>query len=432
MRVRRPAPLLGQHRKEILAELERSTPNSNAPAVVDDRAHKPMLAGLRMADLTQQYAGPLGTMLLAYYGMEVVKIETAVVPSKERESAAHADMNRAKLGCTINLRHAEGKELFKQLVAKSDVVIDNFSSGVLERLGFSFDALQKINPRIVQAVMPGWGLTGPLKSWVAWGWQLLAYTGIMRLWGYPDSPMESRCKIAWPDRVGAVTMTLGVLAAIEYQQRTGQGQFVEAGMLEAQGAMMGPAILDYTVNGNEWDALGYREILGDPYAPYGVYPCRGDDSWIIIACANDEEWQSMVRLIGKTSWAADEKFASKTGRKLQRDELDRNLSQWTAKLTPRRAFCLLQEAGVAAGIPMSGEDLYFDIHLRERGHIVETNGQPWGKMTHHGLPGIPSLSAANAARPAPWIGAHNDQVFGEFLGLSPEKIEELKKAEAIK
>jgi crotonobetainyl-CoA:carnitine CoA-transferase CaiB-like acyl-CoA transferase len=388
-----------------------------------------------MADLTQQYAGPLGTTLLAYYGMEVVKIETAVVPSKERESAAHADMNRAKLGCTINLRNPDGKELFKQLVAKSDVVVDNFSSGVLERLGFGFDALQEINPRIVQAVMPGWGLTGPLKSWVAWGWQLLAYTGIMRLWGYPDSPMESRCKIAWPDRVGAVTMTLGVLAAIEYQQRTGQGQFIEAGMLEAQGAMMGPAILDYTVNGKEWDALGYREILGAPYAPYGVYPCRGDDSWIIIACASDEEWQSMVRLIGKStslSWAADEKFATESGRKAHHEELDRKLLQWTAKYTSRQAFRLLQEAGVAAGIPMSGEDLYFDIHLRERGHVVETNGQPWGKMTHHGLPGIPSLSAANAARPAPWIGAHNDQVFGRILGLSPEKIEELKKAEAIK
>ena len=385
-----------------------------------------------MADLTQQYAGPLGTAFLAYYGMEVVKIESAVVPSKDRETAAHADMNRAKLGCTINLRHPEGKELFKRLVAASDVVVDNFSSGVLERLGFSFQMLQQINPGIVQVVMPGWGLTGPLKSWVAWGWQLLAYTGIMRLWGYPDSPMEARCKIAWPDRVGAATMALGVLAALEYQQRTGRGQFIEAGMLEAQGSMMGPAILDFTVNGREWDAMGYREVLGEPYAPYGCYPCRGEDNWIIIACASDEEWQSMVSLIGKSSWAADSKFATKRGRKEHHADLDRNLAQWMRKYTPRQAFRMLQEAGVAAGIPSSGEDLYYDIHLRERGHIVETEGQPWGKITHHGLPGIPSLSAANAARPAPWIGANNDQVFGEILGLSAEKIEELKKAEAIK
>jgi benzylsuccinate CoA-transferase BbsF subunit len=387
---------------------------------------------LRMADLTQQFAGPLGTTILGYYGMEIVKIESNVVQSKERDSAAHADMNRGKLGCTINLRHPEGKELFKQLVTVSEVVVDNFSSGVLERLGFSFDVLQQINPGVVQAVMPGWGLTGPLKSWVAWGWQLLAYNGMMRLWGYPDSPMETRCKIAWPDRVGAVTMTLGVLAALEYRDRTGQGQFIEAGMLEAQGAMMGPAILDYTVNHREWDAMGYREILGEPYAPYGCYPCRGEDNWIMIACDSDEAWQSMVQLIGKSSWAADEKFATKRGRQEHRDQLDHNLSQWTRRFTQRQAFRLLQESGVAAVLPMSGEDLYYDIHLRARDHIIETEAQPWGKISHHGLPGIPSLSAANAARPAPWIGAHNDQVFGRILGLTQEKIEELKKAEAIK
>jgi crotonobetainyl-CoA:carnitine CoA-transferase CaiB-like acyl-CoA transferase len=432
MRVRRPAPLLGQHQKEIVAELARRTPPVERPVVLDGRAHRPMLEGLRMADLTQQYAGPLGTEILAYYGMEVIKVESNVVPSKDREAAVHADMNRAKLGCTINLRHPEGKDLFKQLIAVSDVVVDNFSSGVLERLGFSFDTLQKINPRIVQAVMPGWGLTGPLKSWVAWGWQLLAYNGVMRIWGYPDAPMESRCKIAWPDRVGAVTMTLGVLAALEYQHRTGQGQFVEAAMLEAQGAMMGPAILDYTVNGREWDAMGYGEILGEAYAPYGCYPCRGEDTWVIIACASDEEWQNMVGLIGESSWAADPRFSQKNGRKEHREELDQRLSEWTRKWTPRQAFRLLQEAGVTAGIPMSGEDLYYDIHLRERGHIVETDAAPWGKITHHGMPGIPSLSQATAARPAPWIGAHNNQVFNQILGLSSEKIEELKTSGAIK
>ena len=432
MRVRRAAPLLDQHLKEILAELEKLPVHSADSKLDEGRVRQPMMSGLRMADLTQQYAGPLGTELLGYYGMEVVKIETGTIPSKEREAAVHACMNRAKLGCTINLRHPEGKELFKQLVAKSDVVVDNFSSGVLERLGFSFEVLQKINPGIVQAVMPGWGLSGPLKSWVAWGWQLLAYTGIMRLWGYPDSPMETRCKIAWPDRVGSVTMALSVLAALEYQARTGNGQFIEAGMLEAQGSMMGPAILDYTVNGNEWDAMGYREILGQVYAPYGCYPCNGDDNWIIIACAGDEQWQSMVKIIGKSSWAADPKFDSKTGRKEHLDELDRTLSDWTRKYTAKQLFRMLQEVGIAAGIPSSGEDLFHDIHLRSRGHIVETEAQPWGKITHHGLPGIPSLSAADAARPAPWIGVNNDEVFGRILRLDDEKIEELKKAEAIK
>jgi benzylsuccinate CoA-transferase BbsF subunit len=177
--------------------------------------------------------------------------------------------------------------------------------------------------------------------------------------------------------------------------------------------------------------MGYREILGEIYIPYGCYPCRGDDNWIIIACRGDAEWQNMVAVIGPSSWAAEEKFATESGRKAHRDQLDQLLSQWTRRHTARQVFRLLQEAGVAAGIPSSGEDLFYDIHLRARGHIVETEAQPWGKITHHGLPGIPSLSAADAARPAPWLGAHNDYIFGTILGLSPERIDELKQAGAI-
>jgi formyl-CoA transferase len=140
----------------------------------------------------------------------------------------------------------------------------------------------------------------------------------------------------------------------------------------------------------------------------------------------------MVRLIGKDSWAADNKFATKAGRKQYRHELEQRLAEWTKGLTPGLAFRLLHKAGVPAGIPMSGEDLYYDIPLRARQHIVETEAAPWGKITHHGLPGIPSLSSADAARPAPWIGAQNDYVFGQILGLNPEEITAAKNDGAIK
>ena len=463
MRVRRPAPLLDQHRQEVLAELEqgrepasvRPEPFDQAqdretvrperseaqPSEVEGRkstATRPaepadgMLSGLRMADLTQQFAGPLGTEFLGYYGVEVLKIESNTVAARGRLTAVHADMNRAKLGVTLNLRHDQGKELFRRLVERSQLVVENFSVGVMERLGFDYESLRKVNPGIIQVSMPGWGREGPLRSWVAWGWQLLAYTGLMRLWGYPESPMRARCKIAWPDRVGAITMALGVAAAVEHQERTGEGQFIEASMLEAQGAMMGPAILDYTVNGNEWETLGYRETLGDIYAPYGCYPCAGNDDWIIIACETDEEWRAMAGVIGAGSWAEDTRFADREGRRQHREELDEKLTAWTRTQTARQAFRRLQEAGAAAGIPMSGEDLYYDPHLRERGHIVEIDEPPWGRVAHHGIPGIPSRSKASAAIPAPWIGAHNAYVLGEVLGLSEEEIAALEEAEAVK
>ncbi len=473
MRVRRPAPLLDQHREEVLAELEHGRePASVRPEPFDKAQDRPfgkaqdrlreaqrseveepvlssvegrppagtwqadpgdgMLSGLRTADLTQQFAGPLGTEILGYYGMEVLKIESNTVAARGRSGATHADMNRAKLGVTLNLRHDQGKDLFRQLVERSQVVVENFSVGVMERLGFDYESLRQLNPGIIQVSMPGWGREGPLRSWVAWGWQLLAYTGLMRLWGYPESPMRARCKIAWPDRVGAITMALGVAAAVEHQERTGEGQFIEASMLEAQGAMMGPAILDYTVNGNEWETLGYRETLGEIYAPYGCYPCAGNDDWIIIACETDEEWRAMAGVIGDGSWTEDPRFADREGRRENRDELDQKLTEWTRTQTARQAFHRLQEAGVAAGIPMSGEDLYYDLHLRERGHIVEIDEPPWGRVAHHGIPGIPSRSKASAALPAPWIGAHNAYVLGEVLGLTKEEIAALEEAEAVK
>ena len=465
MRVRRPAPLLDQHREEVLAELEQGRkPASVRPEPFGKARDRPfdkaqdrlreaqrgevegrppaatgqtdpadgMLSGLRMADLTQQFAGPLGTEILGYYGMEVLKIESNTVAARGRSGSTHADMNRAKLGVTLNLRHDQGKELFRRLVERSQVVVENFSVGVMERLGFGYESLRELNPGVIQVSMPGWGREGPLRSWVAWGWQLLAYTGLMRLWGYPESPMRARCKIAWPDRVGAITMALGVAAAVEHQERTGEGQFIEASMLEAQGAMMGPAILDYTVNGNEWETLGYRETLGDIYAPYGCYPCAGNDDWIIIACETEEEWRAMAGVIGAGSWADDARFADREGRLQNRDELDQKLTEWSRTQTARQAFRRLQEAGVAAGIPMSGEDLYYDLHLRERGHIVEFDEPPWGRVAHHGLPGIPSRSKASAALPAPWIGAHNAYVLGEVLGLTEEEIAEAEEVEAVK
>ena len=433
MKIRMPAPMLDQHRDDILFELDNisSLPKQSAKKTSEDYSG-PMLAGIRMADLTRQFAGPLGTSILGYYGMEVIKIESNEVPTPGRDAALHADMNRAKFGVTFNLRPEEGKTLFKQLVASSQVVVDNFSSGVMDRLGLGFEELQKVNPGIIQAVMPGWGLEGPLQSWVAWGWQLLAYNGLMSLWGYPDSPMEARCKVAWSDRVGAVTMTLGVVSAIEYQETTGVGQFIEVPMLEAQGSMLGPAILDYTVNGKEWETLGYDEILGAPYSPYGCYPCNGEDNWIIVACETDSEWDSLRAAMGNPSWSLDPNFTTKHNRKQNSKQLDKHITEWTKSMTYRQAFRILQEAGVPSGIPMSAEDLYYDPHLRDRGHIITIEEPPWGTIVHHGLPGIPSLSYATAQGPAPWIGDHNELVLNTILGVSPEEISKLEESGALK
>ena len=191
--------------------------------------------------------------------------------------------------------------------------------------------------------------------------------------------------------------------------------------------------LDYTVNGRSWDSVAFDEPFNTAvFAPFGSYPCKDPDTWIAISCASDEEWRALVKAMGEPSWAQDPKFAPHAGRRQHREELDARLAEWTGGFTPHQALRLLQKAGVTAGIAMNGEQLYTDVHLRARGHIVEYDEPPWGRpLAHQGLTGIPSLSHASANKPTPGLGRDNDYVFKEVLGLSPEEIATGEKTGAI-
>ncbi len=429
-RLFRPAPLLDQHHDEILAE-------TAAPiSVVTDTPKSParaMLDGIRVADITRVFVGPIGTQLLGFYGAQVIKVESADLPAnRDPGRGIYPDMNRNKLSCTIDLRNPEGKELFLRLAAISDVVVDNFSAGVMGRLSLGYDELRKVRPDIIRIGMPGMGSTGPQRKWVTYGNSLQAFTGLVHLWGHPDSPMEAHAKGTTPDYVGAVFLALGALAAIEYRDRTGEGQELEVSMLDGQAALMGPAMLDYTINGRSWGAVGYDEPLTTGFAPYGCYPCRNPDTWIVITCEGDEEWQALVSAMRQPPWAGDARYATHEGRREHRAEMDERISAWTRGLTPHQALRLLQNAGVTAGIVMNSEHLYMDPHLRARGHLVEINEPPWGTLTHQGLPGIPSESPAWADGKPPWPGDDNDFVFGEVLGLTEQQIADGEATGAIR
>ncbi|MBI4236627.1 MAG: CoA transferase, partial [Chloroflexi bacterium] len=348
-----------------------------------------------------------------------------------RESLLFVEFNRGKRSSTIDARHPQGKALLRRLAAASDILIDNFSAGVIDRLGFGYEEMRRAKPDIIQITMPGMGRTGPLRSWYTWGPQLLGYTGLTYLWGYPEAPVASRAKIPFADFVSGAFASLAMLAALEHRDRTGEGQSIELAQMEGQAALLGPAILDYTINGREWQAMGYQEHLGAPYAPYGCYPCRGTDAWIVIACGTEAEWRGLVRVMGEPSWVTEPRFATKAGRRELWGELDQRLAEWTRGFTPRQAMRLLQGAGVPAGIPLSAEDVYHDLHLRARGHIVEIDQPHWGRLAFPGLPGLPSRSAAGAAGPTPWLGDDNDYVFGHLLGMSAAEIREQVEAGAI-
>ncbi|MDP6824368.1 MAG: CoA transferase [Dehalococcoidia bacterium] len=432
--VSRPAPMLDQHREEIFSEIGsvpvKGVTTATDPSVSPDAA---MLDGIRVADVTRAFAGPIGTMMLGFYGAEVVKVESASLEAnREAFRPVFPDLNRNKLSCTVDLRSDGGKELFRQLVAVSDVVVDNFSAEIMRRLGLGWDDLRKFKPDIIQIGMPGMGSTGPLSRWVTYGNQLQAFSGLTLLWGHPESEMSAHAKGVVPDYVGAAFVAFSTAAAIEYRDRTGEGQFIEISQVDGQGAMMGPPILDYTINGNSWGSVGYDEPLTANLGPFSAYPCSHPDAWIVIACENDDQWAKLQAVMGGPTWAADPRFADLSGRRVNRDEVDHEIGEWTQAFTPQQALRLLQAGGVPAGIAMNGEQLFNDLHLRQRGHLVDVTEPPWGTLTHQGLPAIPEVSSASAAVRAPWLGDHNDYVFGDVLGMSSDDIKAQEESGAIR
>ncbi len=422
----RPAPLLDQHRAEVLAEIDAVPPRRETDPSPTDSGRAPdaaLLDGVRVADITRAFAGPIGTMFLGFYGAEVIKVESeSLEANREPNRPLFPDMNRNKLSCTLDLRSDGGKDLFRRLIRESDLVVDNFSATVMRRLGLGYDDLAAINPGIIQIGMPGMGTQGPLNTWVTYGNNLQAVTGLSLLWGHPDSPMESHAKGVIPDYVGAAFVALSAAAALEHRDVTGRGQAIEIAQVDGQGAMMGPAILDYTLNRRIWGSVGYEEPMAAHCAPYGAYPCRYADTWIVIACETDAHWQALAQAMGAPQWAEDPRFADTEGRRANREEIDHEIREWTQAFTSHQLLYMLQTAGVPAGIAMNGEDLYHDPHLRERGHVVQASHSPWGLLSHQGLPAIPSLSQATAAKPAPWIGADNDYIYTSVLSMSEAEI----------
>ncbi|MEC8945140.1 MAG: CoA transferase [Chloroflexota bacterium] len=433
MKVWRSSPTLGQHQDEILDELSTGSRKKTnaAPKEKLETKDSPMLKGIRVADLSRFFAGPIGTMFMGFYGAEVIKLESELLVAT-REGVLYPDMNRNKLSATFDLRNSDGKLLLEALLKQSDIFIDNFSPRVIDRLGFGRDKTRTINPGLIQITAPGMGLDGPLTDWVTWGTQLLAYTGMIHMWGHEESPMESHGKIVIPDYLGAALVALSSLAAIEFRDLTGEGQFIELAQLEAQGALMGPSILDSTVNTKEWDAQGYNEILGQQYSPYGAYPCLGEDEWVIIAVETEEEWQGLKTALGEPKWVSDKKFNSISNRRANRKELDSNIANWSSSHYPHPLMHLLQSLGVPAGVMLKGEHLLNNQQMRSRAHVVDNDQAPWGKLSHQGLPGIPSISASWANGRTPLIGDDNDYVFRKILGLSKKEIEDFTKLGAIK
>jgi crotonobetainyl-CoA:carnitine CoA-transferase CaiB-like acyl-CoA transferase len=432
--VHRPAPLLGQHTQEVDQELMETSLQRGAPtgAQISTNLRDRPLEGVRVVDFTRAFAGPLATMFLGFFGAEVIKVESEDLEANRAPGqVTFPDLNRNKLSCTIDARTPEGKDLVRELVRRSDVVVDNFRPGVMDNLGLGYEELRQVRPDVIMLTMPGFGNSGPLRDRVSQGQQIMGLTGLTHLWGHSDQPLETRIKVPYPDYVGGILGAISVVVALEWRERTAKGQYIELAQMEGTAHLLGVAYLDYMINGQTPQPEGN---FSETHAPHDVYPCLGHDAWCAIEVGNEEEWQALVGAMGNPNWAKEERFRTLAGRVAQKENLDLNLGQWTRQSTPRQLMRLLQSAGVPAGIVVNGEDLFHDLHLRSRpGGIVEVNHEEYGPIEHQGINVRLSATPGRADGSAPVVqGRDNAYIFQEVLDLDPAKQHELQAAGALR
>lgn len=399
------------------------------------------LEGVRVLDLTMNWAGPHGAELLADLGAEVIKIErprgdpvrgprnvvqgagayAGSAPGRRpyNRAAVFNQLHRNKYGISLDLTTLEGKTIFKELVKISDAVVENFSAEVMDRLGLGYERLKEVKPDIVMAAMPGLGKTGPQKDFLAYGVVLEPHTGILGLTGYYQEETPVRSGVDHMDPLAGTHAAGAILAALLYCRRTGKGQFMDVSHMEGAVNFIGEAILDYLLNKRVWEHRGNRHSV---FAPHGCYRCRGEDRWVTISVSSEEEWQALCRVLGNPLWTQDPRFADSLSRWQHQEELDKLIESWTSQRDHYVVMHLLQKVGVAAGAVLDVKELAEDPHLRERSFFEKVSHPEVGEYPYIGPRGRFSRTPGQIRQPAPCFGEHNHYIFGKLLGLSEGEI----------
>ncbi len=385
--------------------------------------NKPVLHNIRILDFSWVLAGPYATRILADFGAEVIKVQPLQPEAEDKFSRGYYNTwNRNKLGITLNLNKPPGIALAKRLVGISDAVVENFTPRVMANWGLDYPDLKKVKPDLIMLSMSTMGQTGPWRDYVGFGPTVQAFSGITHLTSFPGKPPVG-LGYSYADHIASLMACLALLGAMEYRQRTGEGQYIDVSQVEAMSSLLGSAILDYTLNGREVEPVGNSSTRA---APHGVYRCQGDDRWCAIAVFSDEEWQGFKRALGTPPWIEDERFATLSGRVKNAEELDRLVEVWTRERTAEEVMALLQEQGVAAGVVQDAGDLASDPQLKARGFFIELDHPELGKTISDATPIKLADTPARYVRAAPVQGQDNDYVYKQLLGLNEDEIAELR------
>ncbi len=380
------------------------------------------LHGIRVLDFTWMLAGPYATRIFADFGAEVIKVQsnkTARGPESNLTGFFNA-WNRNKRSITLDLSHPEAREMALKITAISDVVIENFSPRVMANWGLTYEKLKEVKPDLIMLSMSAMGQEGPWKDYVAFAPTLHALSGMTHLTSF-ENKGPIGLGYAYADVVAGLYAAVGVLAALEYRDRTGQGQYIDLSGYETICTLMGPSLLDTSINDKEVLPSGNcpDHIAA---APYGCYPCSGTDRWCVIAVSNEREWESLCRVLDHPGWTKEARFTTLAKRKENRKELDDLLTKWTIQHTAEEVVSLLQEAGISSGVVQNAEDLSRDPQLTAREFFVQLEHPVLGKTSSSRSPIRFEQDSTVDWKAAPLLGEDNRYVFLELLGLTESEL----------
>ena len=416
----RRAPELGEHDGELFAAPARG------PDVIGVDAGGPRrpLEGLRVLDFGVIVLGAEAARLFCDQGAEVIKIESRAFPDGARVSPVHfAIGHRGSRGLGVNLRTAEGVDVIKRLVARSDVVLANFKPGTLDKLGLGAQALREINPGIVVVNSSAVGATGPWSTWMGYGPLVRCVSGLTSLWRYPeDDGGFGDSTTIHPDHYAARVTAIAALAALIGRRRSGRGAEIATSQAEAILMQIGKLLVEESLRPGAVQAMGNASRHA---APWGVYPCAGDDEWCVVTVRDDDDWRRLRSALGDPEWAAGEDLATTTGRLARRTEIDERLTAWTRERRPREVTATLQGAGVPAGFMQRAAEYEDDPQLQAR-NFLRTFQQPGLEpMAIEHAPFRSELIPAPANAPAPEPGQHTREICTGLLSMDPDDVDRL-------
>ncbi|MBI3993599.1 MAG: CoA transferase [Candidatus Lambdaproteobacteria bacterium] len=439
--LRTPAPLLGEGNAELsdLLADRLAAPRAPQETISATGAGSLPLAGVRVLDLTWFWAGPLCTQLLAYLGAEVIRIESRRKPDFTRhmdnpplgmqagpnKSGFFNQINQGKSSVVIDMSQLEGLQLVKRLAAVSDVVASNFSHGVMERFGLGAEDLAQINPRAIALMISGFGQTGDMRTYIAYGQTVIPMGGMLAM---PAPGLQPQYPAGSGDPNAGVYSAIAVLASLISRRRTGRGQAIDDALWENMLSNSMERWLNAALGNPPYPYMGNRDPV---HAPHNVFPCRGRDQWVAIAVTSDAQWLGLCRAMRRGKLVHDPRFKDPLRRKANEDQLDAIVAAWTRKKERWQVTDQLQRHGVPAFPSMTAQDLLDNAHLKGRGFFTRLRHAEVGVQTHTGAPWRLRHHGGGVTRPAPLLGEHTDVVLRDVLGLGADEVQRLRAAQVV-